>query len=156
MVAPPLRGTPSYTIYCDGACIRNPGGRGGWGFVLLDRHREIVREANGHIPAPTTSNRAEILAAARGLEAVPEGATVRVWSDSQYVIFTMSRNWRTKKNKDLWRQLKTLCKTRRVEWAWLRGHAGNLWNERSDTLAGMGCDAKADDTALSGRRKAAA
>ena len=119
------------TIHTDGACIGNPG-PGGWAAIVLqDASKSALHGGEDR----TTNNRMEMLAVVKGLEAVPESADVTVFSDSQYVINTMTRNWRRNKNKDLWDRLDAEVAKRRVEWQWVRGHSGDPLNEEADTLA---------------------
>jgi len=134
-------------VYADGACKGNPG-PGGWGVLLLAGGRE--RELHGGEPA-TTNNRMELTAVIRALEALPQGSRVRLYTDSQYVQKGMTewisswkrRGWRTAgkkpvKNEDLWQRLDELARNHRVEWHWVRGHAGHPGNERADELANRG------------------
>ncbi len=85
--------------------------------------------------AETTNNRMEIMAAIKGLEAAPSGTTVDLYSDSQYLVNTMTRNWKRRKNNDLWDLLDSLVRERQVVWHWLYGHSGDRWNEEADRLA---------------------
>ena len=89
---------------------------------------------SGHDP-DTTNNRMEIMAVIKGLEATPAGSTIVVYSDSQYVVNTMSRGWRRKANQDLWQRLDTLADARKVSWEWVKGHAGHPENEEADAMA---------------------
>ena len=89
---------------------------------------------SGHDPK-TTNNRMELTAAIKGLEAVPPGSEVTLFSDSEYLVKTMTRNWKRNVNQDLWDQLDSLSGSRQVAWKWVRGHAGNNWNEEADRLA---------------------
>ncbi|MFO7542586.1 MAG: ribonuclease HI [Thiobacillus sp.] len=134
-------------IYSDGACKGNPG-TGGWGALLVTQgHRKEIcgGEAN------TTNNRMEMTAVIRALESLKRPSTVEVHTDSQYVQKGISewmtgwkrRNWRTAdgkpvKNQDLWLQLDSLSQLHRIEWKWVRGHAGHPENERADALANQG------------------
>jgi ribonuclease HI len=133
------------TIYTDGACIGNPG-PGGYGTVLLyGGHR---KELSGGFRL-TTNNRMEILAAIVGLEALKDRCAVKLYSDSQYLVDAMMKGWaarwrannwyRNKKeravNPDLWARLLDLGERHEVEFAWVKGHAGNTENERCDRLA---------------------
>ena len=134
-------------IYSDGACKGNPG-PGGWGALLVSSgHRKEISggEAN------TTNNRMEMTAVIRALESLKRPSTVEVHTDSQYVQKGVSewmpgwkrRNWRTAdgkpvKNQDLWLQLDALSQLHRIEWKWVRGHAGHPENERADALANQG------------------
>jgi ribonuclease HI len=134
-------------IYTDGACSGNPG-PGGWGALLKSSGRE--REIWGGEPQ-TTNNRMEILAVIRALEQLRGATVVRVHTDSQYVQKGISewihgwkaRGWITAaktpvKNVDLWRALDEAACRHRVEWHWVRGHAGDRDNERADALARRG------------------
>jgi cyclic pyranopterin phosphate synthase len=77
----------------------------------------------------------EMLAVVKGLESVPDSADVTVFSDSQYVINTMTRSWKRNKNKDLWDRLDAEVAKRWVKWEWVRGHSGDPLNEEANTLA---------------------
>lgn len=133
------------TIYTDGSCMGNPG-PGGYGVVLLHGgHRKEL--AAGY--RATTNNRMEILAVIVGLEGLKEQCQVTLYSDSEYLVNTMTRGWalrwranswmRNKKDKavnvDLWERMLQLCQFHDVEFRWVRGHAGNRENERCDQLA---------------------
>ncbi len=137
-------------IFTDGACKGNPG-PGGWGAVIRSGDRE--NEISGGEPH-TTNNRMELLAAIRSLEALTRPCKVDLYTDSNYVrdgitkwIHGWRRNgWRTSdkkpvKNAELWQELLDAAEPHRVEWHWVRGHAGHPENERADRLA---CDAAAD------------
>jgi ribonuclease HI len=136
-------------IWTDGACSGNPG-PGGWGAVIR-RNGETV-EMHGGEPA-TTNNRMELMAAIMALESAPKGSTVVLHTDSQYMkdglnkwIHGWKRNgWRTAdrkpvKNQELWQRLDLANQQHKVEWRWVRGHAGDAGNERADALARLGCD----------------
>ena len=122
----------SVTIYTDGSCLNNPG-PGGWGAIVLRDQGEPLR-LSGYDPN-TTNNRMELTAAIKGLEAVPIGASVALFSDSEYLVKTMTRNWKRRVNQDLWNQLDSLTGSRQVGWEWVRGHTGDRWNEEADRLA---------------------
>ena len=132
-------------IYTDGACSGNPG-PGGYGVVMLfGEHR---KELSGGF-RKTTNNRMELLGAIEGLRALKERCSVKLHTDSQYVVNAIEKGWATKwrangwmrnkkekaVNPDLWEQLLTLCQHHKVEFIWVRGHAGNKENERCDQLA---------------------
>lgn len=134
-------------IFTDGACSGNPG-PGGWGAIL--RMGEKERELFGG-EAHTTNNRMELLAVIEALRVLKRPVTARVHTDSQYVqkgisewIHGWRRNgWRTAdkkpvKNADLWQTLDGLAGQHRIEWRWVRGHAGHVENERADALARRG------------------
>jgi len=133
------------TIYSDGACLGNPG-RGGYGTVLLaGEHRKELSAGFRR----TTNNRMELLGAIVGLEALKGPCAVTLWSDSQYVIHALSkgwlagwqkRGWRTSskepvKNQDLWQRMLRAIEGHTIEWRWVRGHTGDIENERCDQLA---------------------
>lgn len=136
-------------IYTDGACSGNPG-PGGWGALLRMGGHE--REMFGG-EANTTNNRMELTAVIRALEALRRPVHVRVHTDSQYVQKGISewihawkmRGWRTAgrqpvKNAELWRELDELAARHRIEWRWVKGHAGHAENERADALARRGIE----------------
>ena len=109
----------------------NPG-PGGWAAIIVDggKRREIKgREEN------TTNNRMEILAAIKGLEQTPPGSQVTIHSDSQYLVRTMTENWKRNTNLDLWHELDRLVAERSVDWVWIKGHNGHPENERANRLA---------------------
>ncbi len=131
-------------VFTDGACSGNPG-PGGWGAIL--RWRGVERELSGG-EALTTNNRMELMAAIQAIEALKRGARVRLITDSTYVRDGISKwitkwkanGWRTAgktpvKNEDLWRRLDAALIGHRVDWVWVRGHAGHAENERADVLA---------------------
>lgn len=118
-------------IYTDGACLGNPG-PGGWAAVIVNGvdRKEIKGQEK-----ETTSNRMEVMAAIRGLAQTPPGFEVRIESDSQYLVHTMTKNWKRKANLDLWGMLDKLVAERNVDWVWIRGHGGHPENERANRLA---------------------
>ncbi len=118
-------------IYTDGSCFHNPG-PGGWAAIVMTGGAE--RRLTGGDP-DTTNNRMEVTAAIKGLGAVPAGSAVTIYSDSEYLVNTMSRGWKRNANKDLWAQLDSVVAERTVSWEWVRGHAGNPLNEKADRLA---------------------
>jgi ribonuclease HI len=136
-------------IYADGACRGNPG-PGGWGVVVLSAEGDQeMMGATGN----TTNNRMELGGVLEGLRALSQPARVRVYTDSTYVCKGMTqwiagwkrRNWRTAggqavKNQDLWLALDEAQSHHEVEWQWVRGHAGNVGNERADGLANLAID----------------
>lgn len=118
-------------IYTDGACIGNPG-PGGWAALVIEGRRS--QELKGHVEN-ATNNQMEILAAIKGLEQTPPGSEVAVHSDSQYLVYTMSRDWKRETNLELWEALDKLVSVRKVSWVWIRGHAGHKENARANLLA---------------------
>lgn len=139
--------TEAVEIYADGACKGNPG-PGGWGALLTVQGQR--RELFGG-EAATTNNRMELMAVISALEALKRHCTVILYTDSQYVQKGISewihawkrRGWKTAdkkpvKNEDLWRRLDSVAQGHRIDWRWVKGHAGNPGNERADELANMG------------------
>lgn len=118
-------------IYTDGACLGNPG-PGGWGAVILENGEK--KQLHGS-EENTTNNRMEITAVLEALRTIPRNADVRIFSDSTYVINTMTKNWKRKKNQDLWALLDNEVGPRNVEWEWVKGHSGDRFNEEADQLA---------------------
>jgi ribonuclease HI len=147
---------PEVEIWTDGGCKPNPG-PGGWAAVLCFRGQERV--LSGAEPA-TTNNRMELTAAAAALEALKRPCRVHLNTDSEYVRNGITRwhtgwvrrNWRNAagdpvKNMDLWQRLLEAEKGHVVEWRFVRGHSGDVMNERVDKLAtaareglGLGAD----------------
>jgi ribonuclease HI len=125
-----------YLVYADGSCIGNPG-PGGWGAIVIDESSATRREINGHHPS-TTNNKMEITAAIEGLRATAPGSAVVLRSDSQYVVYTMTKNWKRKMNRDLWEQLDREAAAREVKFEWVRGHGDDPLNDRADELANLG------------------
>lgn len=135
-------------IYCDGS--GRDSGPGGYGVIL--RYGAFEKELSGFEPA-STSQRMELTAAIRGLEALQKPKRVRVFSDSQYLVRGMSewlQGWKRAgrletpdalKNQDLWQQLAALSANHEVTWEWVRGHDGHPFNERCDRLAKRAAEA---------------
>ncbi len=136
-------------IYTDGACKGNPG-VGGWGAWL--KYNGIEKDIFGG-EVDTTNNRMELLAVIRALEALKRESNVKLYTDSSYVQKGMTewlagwkaKNWRTAskkpvKNADLWQSLDRLAQQHQIEWLWVKGHAGNVGNERADELANAGVE----------------
>lgn len=135
------------TIYTDGACTGNPG-PGGYGTVLL--YNGYRKELSGGYRL-TTNNRMEMVAAIVGLQALKQPCAVTLYSDSKYLVDAVmlgwAARWRSKgwkrsktegaKNPDLWASLLDLCEQHQVEFRWVKGHNGNVENERCDELAVM-------------------
>ncbi len=143
---------PELFAYTDGACSGNPG-PGGWGVLMLAREDGAVvkeRELSGG-EVMTTNNRMELLAAISALEALARPSELTIITDSAYVkngvtewIHGWKRNgWRTAgrdpvKNADLWQRLDAAQARHKVQWRWIKGHAGHAENERADALARAG------------------
>ena len=136
-------------IYTDGACKGNPG-VGGWGAIL--RFGGTERELFGGV-ANTTNNRMEMTAVIEALRVLSRSCDAIVFTDSSYVqkgisewIHGWKRNgWKTAdrkpvKNADLWQALDELAAGHKIEWRWVKGHAGHPENERADLLANRGVE----------------
>lgn len=134
-------------IFTDGSCPK-AGGPGGWAFILS--WKEKYRESSGHIPAPCTNNRAELLAVIHALESLSRPCWVMVHTDSEYVLKGYSewlpswlrRGWKNREgkpiqNKDLWERLIEAGRCHDITWQWVPGHSGHVENERCDELAGI-------------------
>ncbi len=143
--------TDKWIIYTDGGCTGNPG-PGGWAAVFL-QNGQVIKELSGGAES-TTNNRMELTAVIKALEWLihnNEALTgAEIHTDSQYVqkgITEWMKGWIAKgwktaakkpvKNKDLWMHLNTLNRQVKLNWYWVKGHAGNEWNERCDELVGV-------------------
>ncbi|HEY8025874.1 MAG TPA: ribonuclease HI [Burkholderiaceae bacterium] len=134
-------------IYADGACKGNPG-TGGWGALLVaGGHKKELFGGERN----TTNNRMELRAVIEALKALTRPCQVVVYTDSQYVQKGISewihgwkaRGWKTAakepvKNAELWQELDAAQGRHRVEWRWVKGHAGHPGNEAADALANRG------------------
>ena len=131
-------------IWTDGACSGNPG-PGGYGAIL--RFGDHEKEISGG-EAATTNNRMELMAAIVALETLTRPCAVTLHTDSQYlrngvtqwIEAWKARGWRTAdrkpvKNVDLWQRLEAAAERHEIDWRWVRGHAGDVMNERVDALA---------------------
>lgn len=140
-------GEDKVEIWTDGACSGNPG-PGGWGALM--RFNGSERRISGGEPS-TTNNRMEIRAAIEALVALKRPCAVRLHTDSAYLrggITQWMENWKRNgwktadrkpvKNEDLWRALEAAAARHRIEWRWVKGHAGHAENEAADELARQG------------------
>ena len=128
-------------IFTDGACSGNPG-PGGYGVIL--RYKGSVKELSGG-ERETTNNRMELTAVITGLSALKEPCEVELYSDSKYIIDAVTKGWAKKwqvkgdkkkaLNSDLWEKLLALLDMHKVDFIWVKGHAGHPENERCDQLA---------------------
>lgn len=134
-------------IYTDGACKGNPG-PGGWGALLT--YKSVEKELWGG-EYETTNNRMELMAAIQSLSALKKSCEVHLYTDSQYVKKGITewldgwkaKGWRTAnkkpvKNMDLWKLLDEQVVKHQISWHWVKGHAGDIGNERADQLANRG------------------
>ncbi|OYW60267.1 MAG: ribonuclease HI [Bosea sp. 12-68-7] len=139
--------TDAVEVWTDGACSGNPG-PGGWGVILSYKGKQ--KELSGG-EAMTTNNRMELMGAIAALESLTRPCTVALHTDSQYLrqgitawIHGWKKNgWKTAdrkpvKNEELWKRLDAALKQHKIEWKWVKGHAGDEMNERADELARAG------------------
>ncbi len=135
---------PQIEIHTDGACSGNPG-PGGWAALLLYGSSE--KELSGG-EALTTNNRMELMAAIQALESLKKPCRIALFTDSQYVQKGITewlpawlrKGWKNAKgepvkNQDLWQRLQAAAGQHRIDWQWVKGHAGHAENERVDALA---------------------
>jgi ribonuclease HI len=125
--------TSNVIIYTDGACKGNPG-PGGWAALL--QYEEHTKEISG-AEAHTTNNRMEMMAAIQALRVLNSPCQVKLHTDSQLVVNTMTKGWKRKANLDLWAELDQLSQVHDVKWIWVKGHANDALNNRVDQLAVM-------------------
>jgi ribonuclease HI len=133
-------------IYTDGASRGNPG-RGGYGIVL--KWNESRRELSGGY-RKTTNNRMELLAVIIAIETLTrEGLNIKIFTDSKYVVDAVEKKWvfgwvkkqfKGKKNKDLWLRFLSSYKKHTIQFIWVKGHASNRENNRCDELATQAAD----------------
>lgn len=125
-----------YELWTDGSCKGNPGA-GGYAAILrasdgdtLVKEREVV----GY-ETETTNNRMEMLSIIAGLEVLTSPVAITVYSDSAYVVNTMTRGFKRHKNLDLWERMDAMCAKHTVTFEKVAGHVGIELNERCDQLA---------------------
>ena len=131
-------------IYTDGSCLENPG-NGGWAAIIFMNNEKIIISG---CKKNTTNNQMELMAAIEALKKIPKDQVVQMYTDSKYVkmgitewIKKWSQNdWKTSskqkvKNIELWKELNDISKKHKIEWHWVKAHAGNPNNEEVDELA---------------------
>ena len=131
-------------IYTDGACLGNPG-PGGWAALIIDNNQEKILSGNNEM---TTNNRMELLAVIKALESINHHLEVTIYTDSKYVINGITswiKKWKTNnwknssktpvKNIDLWKILDVSSQRLNIKWIWVKGHSGNIYNEKVDEIA---------------------
>ena len=132
-------------IYTDGACSGNPG-IGGWGVVIINYDNKPIYLSGGKIS--TTNNQMELTAAIKALKYFDQSTDITIWTDSKYlkdgieswIIKWKQNGWKTSnknpvKNKELWINLDKQIQRHTIVWKWIKGHAGNEYNEQADNLA---------------------
>ena len=131
-------------IYTDGSCLNNPG-NGGWAAIINDNGK--ISKITGN-EKNTTNNKMELIASINALQKISKGETVEIYTDSKYVKQGITEwinkwinnDWKTSKkedvkNKDLWLELHKLNNSLKIEWIWVKAHAGDPLNEEVDMLA---------------------
>ena len=130
-------------IYTDGACDPNPG-RGGWAALVITSESEVL--LSGSDPR-STNNRMEMTAAIKALASLTQPAQVEIFTDSQYLMKGIvewlpkwiKKNWRSSSgavaNRDLWEELLDAAKPHKIHWNWVKGHAGDEYNQRVNLAA---------------------
>ena len=131
-------------IYTDGSCLKNPG-NGGWAAII--NINNVIKKISGSVK-DTTNNKMELMAPIKAIQEVKGQQSIEIYTDSQYVKLGITdwihkwikNNWQTSKkepvkNKDLWMQLYKLTKSHKIQWIWVKAHAGNTLNEEVDLLA---------------------
>ena len=131
-------------IYTDGSCLKNPG-NGGWASIIFMNNKKIIISGN---KKNTTNNQMELTAAIEALKKIPEKQEVQIYTDSKYVKMGITEwiekwsqnNWKTSskqkvKNIELWKKLNEISKKHKIEWHWVKAHAGDPINEEVDNLA---------------------
>ena len=132
-------------IYTDGSSIGNPG-PGGYGIVMLTEDGKYKKEYSQGFKM-TTNNRMELLAVIIGLENLKyKHCNVKIYTDSKYVSDAVDKGWlfdwekkdfKNKKNPDLWRRFLEIYKNHKIKFKWIKGHNNDFYNERCDFLANL-------------------
>lgn len=144
---PPSAPVKRVIIHTDGGCKGNPG-PGGYGVVMVSGKHRLELSAGYRL---TTNNRMELLAAITALETLSQPCEVELHSDSRYLIDAVSKRWidgwkkrgwqtadkKPVKNQDLWLRLLSAADGHKIDWRWLKGHAGHRENERCDELGNI-------------------
>ena len=133
-----------FKIYTDGACSGNPG-KGGWAAIIIDGKNQSNISGS---ESKTTNNRMELMAPIMALKKIKTKSEITIYTDSKYVKDGITEwikkwklnNWKNSnkkpvKNKDLWVKLDNCCQKHRVNWKWVKAHAGNKLNNLVDELA---------------------
>lgn len=121
-----------FQIYTDGSCKGNPG-PGGWAAIIFSGCNIIKQLSGGS--QNTTNNKMEITAVIEGLKSIDPRADIDIFSDSSYVINSMTKNWKRNVNQDLWKALDSEAAKHQLTWYWVKGHSGDPGNELADKLA---------------------
>lgn len=137
--------TPLVTIYADASCLRNGSAdsSGGCGAVIIDRNRIELKLLAKYL-GPVTNQQAEILACVKALEKLRRPCRVDIFSDSRYVIDTMTGKNRMKTNRPFWGRLIENCYGHHITWKWVKGHSGVTFQEAADRLSRATSTAQCD------------
>ena len=120
-------------IHTDGSCLGNPG-PGGWGAIIIYTDGD-VKELSGS-NQDTTNNRMELKAVIEALNFLESGSMIELFSDSLYVINTITKGWKKKANIELWNELDNVIqKHTNISWNWVKGHSGDFYNEKVNDIA---------------------
>ena len=120
-------------IHTDGSCLGNPG-PGGWGAIIIYPDGD-VKELSGS-NQDTTNNRMELQAVIEALNFLQSGSMIELFSDSLYVINTITKGWKKKANIELWNELDNVIqKHTNISWNWVKGHSGDFYNEKVNDIA---------------------
>jgi ribonuclease HI len=127
-------------IYTDGSCLKNPGGKGGYGFLILSKDGDEI-QGFGHSPS-TTNNIMELTAVIEAIKYYKKidkkQTKFHIVSDSKYVINCAKGEWQRKKNKEVWERYDKYAKGKDITFTWVKGHSGDKYNEIVDKLANKG------------------
>ncbi len=134
-----------FIIYTDGACLGNPG-PGGWAAIIFDKKNK-KKSIKGN-KVNTTNNQMELIAPIEALKKIKNKSKIKIYTDSKYLIDGINiwikkwklNNWKTSAKKEvkndlLWKELDSLSSGHSINWQWVRGHSGNIYNEEVDDLA---------------------
>ena len=125
------------SLYVDGACSNNGliNSIGAWGAVLI--YKNHIKQAGNIIDdkLTCTNQRAEIIAIIEGLKLLTKSCNITIYTDSLYVINTITQNWKRNANQDLWLILDNQLKKHVYNFKWIKGHSGNNYNEMANIIA---------------------
>jgi len=119
-------------VYTDGSCLKNPGGKGGWAFCVVNGNNKYTCVSGSTLSS--TNNRMELQAVIEALHFI-SAKEICIHSDSMLTINCATGKWRRKANLDLWKEFDKYIIFHNVKWQWVKAHNGNKYNEIVDTLA---------------------
>ena len=127
-------------IYTDGSCIGNPG-NGGWAAIIIENGKKTQIKGS---KKETTNNQMELLAPIKALKKITKGSKVQIFTDSKYVSDAVEKGWvfewekknfKNKKNSDLWVRFLNIFNEHKIKFHWVKGHSNDFYNDRCDLLA---------------------